>query len=521
MIALKPCSRRLLRWCLWSTATLVSLYILLCVWLRWSGSRAYEHLHARLAETGETLDFKALLPPPIDPARNFFSQEALRDISRLIDNDASKGEPAKKREVLNQMAPQLKGQQSVAASASKTGQAIDTTALYQRFSESKAFGLPDKPDVSHEEVQQAIEKSVPLIVDFARAVDRLPEAEFTPPLFGQPVPEDLMSLPVPHYAPLMSLSRPLMWHGLSLAEAGKGDEALRDVRVLLRFSSACQRDPLLISLLVAITEQTQAVDLLWHVLRHQNAGEEALAAVQRELSTSWEAPVLRAFRGEMAAAASTARTLERAAGGDRSRILSYVKDATSDTGVARNTAFGLLPSGFFALNGAHLVQSELNMLVLPLKRGGIAGMLAEGPASEDKLKNLKNSPITNFDGILTAMMIPAIQGITQRSAVAEVRRRQATIACALERWHLKNKSYPESLQALVPQYLEQVPVDLPDSQPMRYRVNSNGRYVVWSVGFDRKDDQGKVNLGTQSKTLNDIYKSDYQGDWAWQYEPVQ
>ena len=49
---------------------------------------------------------------------------------------------------------------------------------------------------------------------------------------------------------------------------------------------------------------------------------------------------------------------------------------------------------------------------------------------------------------------------------------------------------PESLTALVPVNLPEVPLDRYDSQPLRYRKLPKG-YVVYSIGRDLSDAGGK------------------------------
>lgn len=516
----KTWPRRLLRFALWSLATLTSLYILLCVWLKWSGARAYARLQASLTAAGETTEFRALLPPPISPAGNFFTLDPLLDISRVEDRDPSKGTPAKKRQVLERMKITQSPQPPSPATGVKAGTPLEFQALAQWLQTTKVIPIPDKPVLTAEEIRLALEQAFPELVQFAAAVDTHPEAAFAPSLSERPLPDDLMTLTMPQYSPLMAVNRPLLWHGLANNSAGDGDAALRNVRVLLRFSEACKREPMLIGLLVAASEQSVALDLLWHVLRERKAGEESLRQVQNELSVSWEGPSLQGFRGELAAAASTARSLEKAAGHDRARMMSYVDQDGGNTSFFGNTCYSLLPTGLLAMNGAHLVQSELDMLVLPMKRGGLRGLIKESEAHNDTLKKIKSSPLTHMNGFLTAMMLPAISGFSHRMTVVETLRKQAVIACALERWHLIHNSYPESLQSLVPQYLPEVPTDVLDGKPIRYRQTADGRYALWATGFDGKDDNGQVTAKA-SEPLGNIYKPDYQGDWAWQYQPVK
>ena len=61
---------------------------------------------------------------------------------------------------------------------------------------------------------------------------------------------------------------------------------------------------------------------------------------------------------------------------------------------------------------------------------------------------------------------------------------------AIERYRRMSGDWPSSLEALVPTQLKQVPLDPYDGKPLRYRLRSGG-VVVYSVGPDLKDDDGK------------------------------
>ncbi len=72
--------------------------------------------------------------------------------------------------------------------------------------------------------------------------------------------------------------------------------------------------------------------------------------------------------------------------------------------------------------------------------------------------------------------------------------RTARAALAIERWRLAHDGrLPDSLAALVPDFLPAVPTDPYDDQPMRYKKLAVG-YVVYSVGSDFADDGGKEKL---------------------------
>ena len=50
---------------------------------------------------------------------------------------------------------------------------------------------------------------------------------------------------------------------------------------------------------------------------------------------------------------------------------------------------------------------------------------------------------------------------------------EAQIACALERYHLAHDEYPETLDALSPQFIEKIPHDIINGQPLKYRRTRN------------------------------------------------
>lgn len=64
-------------------------------------------------------------------------------------------------------------------------------------------------------------------------------------------------------------------------------------------------------------------------------------------------------------------------------------------------------------------------------------------------------------------------------------------ALALARYRLAHEAYPDSLDDLVPRYLDAVPIDICDAEqrPIRYRLTED-RVLLYSVGRDGEDDGG-------------------------------
>ena len=92
------------------------------------------------------------------------------------------------------------------------------------------------------------------------------------------------------------------------------------------------------------------------------------------------------------------------------------------------------------------------------------------------------------------VMVQMIAPATTRIGELDLRRRAhvslARTALAIERHRLAAGKIPERLDDLVPKYLEQVPIDPFDGQPIRYRRTEPG-YVLYSVREDGQDNGGK------------------------------
>lgn len=84
------------------------------------------------------------------------------------------------------------------------------------------------------------------------------------------------------------------------------------------------------------------------------------------------------------------------------------------------------------------------------------------------------------------------QSFLGRAAEAEARRRLLITAIALERYRGRHGSYPERLQQLVPELLQQPPIDFMDGKPLRYQLTEDGHFVLYSVGLDCVDNGGEM-----------------------------
>ncbi len=93
-----------------------------------------------------------------------------------------------------------------------------------------------------------------------------------------------------------------------------------------------------------------------------------------------------------------------------------------------------------------------------------------------------------------------------------------TTAIGLKRYELRHGKPSVSLEALVPDFVAEVPHDLMDGQPLRYKLRSDGTYCLYSVGEDAQDDQGSPLSETNDRPPSSAWDA---RDWVWpQVVPV-
>jgi hypothetical protein len=88
---------------------------------------------------------------------------------------------------------------------------------------------------------------------------------------------------------------------------------------------------------------------------------------------------------------------------------------------------------------------------------------------------------------------------------------ETRMACALERYRLAHGVYPDSLDALTPAYIDEVPHDIMTGEPYHYRLRADGTFSLYSVGWNQVDDGGSVVYLKDQPDRLDIQ----HGDWVW------
>ena len=110
--------------------------------------------------------------------------------------------------------------------------------------------------------------------------------------------------------------------------------------------------------------------------------------------------------------------------------------------------------------------------------------------------------------IYYSMMMPALAGNLGKKSRIDVQLRATQTILALRAYQLTHGKLPENLDALVPEFLDKVPVDDFNGRPLHYSAEKK---IVYSVGRNLKDDGGddRSSAGPNQNHLDLVYKFDF------------
>lgn len=99
--------------------------------------------------------------------------------------------------------------------------------------------------------------------------------------------------------------------------------------------------------------------------------------------------------------------------------------------------------------------------------------------------------------------------ISRQYLALEMSLRQTRLVCALEQFRLARGAYPLALQELFPEFAATWPADVIDGQPVRYRRLEDGKFLLYSIGANARDDDGSAKF---DPWIAGTFKA---RDWVW------
>jgi hypothetical protein len=120
-------------------------------------------------------------------------------------------------------------------------------------------------------------------------------------------------------------------------------------------------------------------------------------------------------------------------------------------------------------------------------------------AMADEMTALVGSPLSEHHSL-------------ERLLAAEAAKQMSITAIALKRFELKYEHLPEQIDLLAPEFLEIVSPDPVDGQSLRYKLNTNGSFLLYSIAANALDDGGSA-ISTNSNPKSFNWQSGL--DWVW------
>ena len=521
-------SWRMAKRALKALAVLLCLAAILYVEENWRGKRAWDAYRKELEAKGEHLDFDYFIPPPVPDEQNFaltpvvascYSQVLDRNghrinppntniVNRLLMDIARKGALPPRPAELSDTNPPYYGPhigrwQQAELTDLKAWQFYyrlpqDTNSAY--YPHTNEFAVSTLPQSPAADVLLALSK-YDSVIEELRQASQMPSSRF-PLNYATNNPARII---FPHLESLKSCATVLKLRAVAELENGQPDKALSDVRLMLYLAGSIRNEPQPWPLSVRMFLTDSALQPVWEGLARQQWSDDQLIALEQELA-GFDA--LKAH--EFAVQSEMAWNLKFIEYLRTERMANSITDWDDHTMWGPTLIYRLLPSGWFHLNARAMARAHEAALPTgaELEHRIISPEISERFGCSLGLGYRRHLIPDNF---FVSSLVPALDREAINCARTQAAVDMARIACALERYRRAQGIYPEQLDVLAPQFIEKIPHDIINGQPLHYHRTDNGRFLLYSVGWNGMDDGGVPDDGKQ------IFASKAQGDWVWQY----
>jgi hypothetical protein len=372
------------------------------------------------------------------------------------------------------------------------------------------FPVPPQPQTSAQDVLLALSRYDSPIEELRQAA-QLPYARFPISYDMQPPAAILL----PHLSGLKRCAQVLQLRAVAELQNGQSDQALADVKLMLRLSDSIHTEPFLISHLVRIAIVNLALQPVWEGLAAHQWSDAQLQELDAELAKlDFLSDYHTGMRGELMLCEI----------GDIEYLRRYPEQTPNMAGegggdppppILRRILWGAIPNGWFYQNELRCARP---MLTYYLQLVDVNQRLVR-PEDVQQASTALEAEVkqANLFNLAERLFLPALGGAVKRFASGQSSVDLARVAIALERYRLAHGAYPESLDVLAPQFIAQLPHDIINGQALHYRRAADGQFVLYSVGWNETDDGGVVVSYKGSSSRVDIS----QGDWVWRSSAVK
>jgi hypothetical protein len=447
-------------------AVLIGLVALFYGEENWRGKRAWEKCKHDLAAQGELTDWNALIPPPVPDDQNVFKAPKMAE---WFVCSTPGHQPT-------ELSDRLSNQNTLVVITNR-----EVAAAY--------LACSDQQGADFEIIRAGLKRpAVRIDCDY----------------------HDTAHLSLPGFLNLRAVARVLVQRARCHLLLGQPAEALHDLTFLLESRRLLEGHPIT-TVAAMINEAITGLylDVVTEGLINGTWTESERTVLESQLAQIHLLPPL----------AESIRT-ERLIGGKiwetlitkRVAYMEWLEPGVSRAGwksffTPEDLFIRLAPAGWFYLNlppYEAFLQQDLTIF------DGQCQVVT--PHNADAVDRDVRRAIGNSwcpDLLLSALAVPGYSHACRRVARNQTKADQARIVLALDRYRTAHGEYPDTLDALAPQFMAVVPRDVIGGQPLKYRRTPDGKFLLYSIGGDEQDDGGQTVLNKDGN--EDLLK----GDWVW------
>ena len=343
----------------------------------------------------------------------------------------------------------------------------------------EAAALADPADWSEEAtatVREMLEKcSEPL--ELLRQAAYMERCRFEPDR-ASPSP-----VPLEHLNDMRQVSRLLRWSALLRLRDGDVDGALEDSRTGLLVSQVLASEPVLLPFLVRLAVVSQSLDSAETILSEHQPGPEICRAFIQDLKTAGD---------------SLGRDLSWAFKGERVVTRRSLQTMPVASPALRWLAGGLLPKIELGILKQLGPLVEVAETPYPEARAEMDRLRAEAYGLGKRKFRIGGEAMGE---VLGSVLAPPMVRVKEEETKAEARIALAQLAFALTLYKAEHGTYPEALDVVAPDFLDQVPLDPFTARPLKYAQDDEG-FFLYSVGLNGVDDEGLTEFEQEGETID-------------------
>ncbi len=444
----------------------------------WRSNRAWRSFQASLNRSGESLNLAPLLPEPVPDDANFARSPAFLSVLNKTNRESTG------------LFERIRSSQPPAAGAGANS--VLTDWIRQTPSPLQAFvnwtprqsnsGSRTNRREDAAAILQGLQPQSGTLQELAAATLRLPAFQISTNRDAkavlQPAREQVLMLERLHLV--------FQIRACASLALGQNADAAEDVLAGLRLARLARQLPDVRSTHRVQELVGRSLQPVWEGLSQQAWTEAQLAALQGELAGfNFLVDYTNAVRRAVLAHIESWRAIPDSAN-------SYVAIPVSD-GYMREAAWQLQPRAWWFDNCIQLHNAGRSAIErVDVEAGRMQpvvnwSLLSGLPVDSPTMELLQQGPWWTAN--------------TPSVAFAQTSVNQATVACALERFRLVNRAYPETLGQLVPSLLARVPHDAVSGRPLIYQRLGEDNFALRGVGPNGIDDR----------------KNSASDDWLWAY----